>query len=139
MIHNDQIKRLSVKNCLKHPYFWNTLQKFSFICEFNNYIETFDTDNKYSELIEQQAQSLNILEGSRWDKNVDKSLIQDTKVFKFSNYGQLIRNRKSHYHELSDSSKAIVGDTLDDMFDCFDERFPKLFIFMVQASIFLFS
>ncbi|KAL4494484.1 hypothetical protein ABPG72_019894 [Tetrahymena utriculariae] len=140
MIHNDQNKRLTVKECLKHPFFWNTLQKFSFICEFSDYIETFDTENKYSELIEQQAKSLNVLEGNRWDKNVDKSLISDTKVFKFYNYGQvrdlirLIRNRKSHYHELSENSKDIVGDTLDDMFDYFDERFPKLFIFMYYFS-----
>jgi len=48
---------------------------------------------------------------------------------------KLIRNRRSHYHELSEESKNIVGDTLNDLFDYFDTRFPRLFIFTYRFAL----
>lgn len=44
MIASDPNKRLTVMECLGHPYFQNALHKLAFMQEFSDYIETYGND-----------------------------------------------------------------------------------------------
>ena len=151
MIEKDPKKRINIKEIIDHPFFWEEGQKLSLLQEFSDYIES--NNSKFSENFEQKAQNLQIFGATNWDRNLEDcvvsvqllilSLLIVLKLKEIQNYRQydfkstqelirVIRNKKNHYYELSLEARLVLGKVPDGVFNYFNNKFPKLFMFVYQ-------
>ena len=69
-----------------------------------------------------------------WSKQLDPCLVNELKKFRkydsflFTDLLRFIRNKRNHYHELSDEVKMLLGYTNESFINYFLHKFPRLMI-----------
>jgi hypothetical protein len=134
-------KRPTSAQVCGHPFFWSTSRRLEFLVELSDRLEQETPDSLVMLALESSAADV---VGRAWGRRIDSDVLDD--VSKYRKYDEssvrellrLIRNKKHHYHELSDAVKAGMGALPVGFCGYFEARFPKLFMHCVRvACIFL--
>ena len=88
-------------------------------------------------LLETEAQSLL---GRGWNRKLDPSLMED--MGRYRKYDtcsvrdllRVVRNKRSHYNELSEQVKTLVGELPEGFVRYFESRFPRLLLHCVRVA-----
>ncbi|XP_073139920.1 serine/threonine-protein kinase/endoribonuclease IRE1a-like isoform X2 [Henckelia pumila] len=118
---------------LRHPMFWNSETRLSFLRDVSDRVELEDRENT-SQLLEALESRGKVAFGSKWDEKMDNSVVNDIgryRRYKFDSVRDLlrvIRNKLNHYRELSKEIQVILGSVPEGFDFYFSARFPKLLI-----------
>jgi len=133
MIEKDARKRYTIKEVNNHPFFWDEGRKLSVFQEFSDYIES--QYPKQGDHFETKAKSMSIVPPN-WDRILESSVMRDLQNYRQYDFKstkeliRVIRNKKNHYYELPMDSKITLGKMPDGVFNYFNSKFPKLFMFI---------
>jgi len=165
MIELDPFKRPCAKQVLQHPFFWTDTKKLSFLADVSDRLSFFKSSSrqgkdlvvafeKHCRVILQNITMETNDKRISWASKIDTSVLiapnsRNYDTTSISDLLRLIRNKRSHYNELSISVQRILGklpsyDDREDNFNFwqyFHSRFPKLFItvytFVIERPEFL--
>jgi len=131
MLHPDSSIRPSSVQVCHHPFFWTTSKRLEFLNDFSDRLEKESADSIMVLELERSAQQIIF---GKWEKRLDITLLED--IGKYRKYDttsvrdllRLIRNKRHHYHELSEELKEKIGTIPTGFYQYFDVRFPLLFL-----------
>ncbi|KAJ3632089.1 hypothetical protein Zmor_022110 [Zophobas morio] len=138
MISLECSERPTIKEVLKHPFFWSNKKKLQFLTDLSDWVETekFESSSNLLSLLQKNASQIY---GANWKTFLHEELVENLEQFRSYHGWRLrdllrcIRNKKSHYSELSIALQQILGPIPDEYSRYFTSRFPKLLI-----SLYLF-
>jgi serine/threonine-protein kinase/endoribonuclease IRE1 len=128
-------KRPNCQQILAHPYFWPAQKQVAFLQDLSDRFE-FEDRKPSSAIIDAfESRRKVIFEGNNaWNRLLDSKVWYDLCSYRRYNGHsardllRALRNKRSHFHELSKELRAIVGETPEAFMGYFLERFPRLLI-----------
>ncbi|KAH6804167.1 hypothetical protein C2S51_032414 [Perilla frutescens var. frutescens] len=148
--------RPSVVELLRHPMFWDSSKRLSFLIDASDRFESDDLRTCAIVVGLESSGSTDFVSygvgfPKRWDSKLDRDLCldlmrPDRRKYDFSSVIDLlrvIRNKHAHFMELSTGLQELLGgqryqekDERDEKFDCyFSGRFPHLFFAVYEAIL----
>lgn len=129
MITKDPQKRPRAEAILKHPMFWREEKILSFFQDISDRIEKLDV---YTEPLKSLERNAKAIIRDDWKQHLDESLKEDLR--KHRDYLSIsvrdllraIRNKRHHYHELSNEIQRLLGTIPIDFTKYWIVRFPRL-------------
>lgn len=137
MLRTEPFLRPSAVQVCSHPFFWSYAKRLEFLTELSDRLEHESADAPVVLAIERNA---SLVIGRSWDKKLDSVLMED--VNKYRKYDitsvrdllRIIRNKRHHFHELSESAKALVSPVPTGFVSYFESRFPLLLMHCIRAA-----
>jgi hypothetical protein len=137
MLRTEPFLRPSAVQVCSHPFFWSYAKRLEFLTELSDRLEHESADAPVVLAIERNA---SLVIGRSWDKKLDSVLKED--VNKYRKYDitsvrdllRIIRNKRHHFHELSESAKALVSPVPTGFVSYFESRFPLLLMHCIRAA-----
>lgn len=137
MIHEYPEYRVTIEQVVKHPYFWTTGIRLSFIGDIRQFLNQSDDDAKWLEVaINATAKFF----GGDWTKNLDKKILADVgKQFKDHDKEKVtdllgyIRYKWVHSEEWGSNTKKIFGDSDLSYYTYWNNLFPKLLLHVYEV------
>ncbi|KAL6549154.1 hypothetical protein OROHE_008999 [Orobanche hederae] len=132
-MHTMAVILPSAIEVLRHPLFWNSEKRLSFLRDASDRVELEDRENA-SKLLEALEIAGRVALGGKWDEKMEKAFLNDIgrfRRYKFDSVRDLlrvVRNKLNHYRELSKEIQALLGPVPDGFDSYFSTRFPKLLI-----------
>lgn len=129
MISINPSKRPTIMDICDHHFFWDAAKRLDYLTTFSDKIELESPDSGVLIMLQNKS---NAIFNMRWDKQIDEVLLEDSgKYRKYDPYSvvdllRLIRNKKNHYHELSQSAKCLFDSFPTGFCHYFESRFPTL-------------
>lgn len=139
MIVHEPYRRISAKEAVLHPFFWDDEKQLQFLLDVSDKIE--DAEPHSDILIAIEYNAANVV-GENWAEQCSGLLLDNLKKYRKYNVKsvkdclRVIRNKKHHYHELSTDIKKEIGSLPSGFVRYFLERFPELLMhsYYVMAS-----
>jgi serine/threonine-protein kinase/endoribonuclease IRE1 len=136
MLQRNPKLRPTAKEVCKHPFFWNSQKKLTFLCDFSDRLETDlitqASSNVFSSLaIERGAAEV---VGTSWEAKLHSALIDNVQKFRTYDYScvrdllRLIRNKHHHFEELPEAFRLSTVPNQDALYEYFSSKFPALII-----------
>lgn len=119
-----------------HPFFWPVDKRLDFLVQFSDRLEA---EGNGSQLELDFEAALAELVSEPWSQTLAPAFIASLEKYRKYNFLsvkdllRVIRNKRNHYHDLSDEAKAAVGALPNGFYSYFIGVYPKLLI-----SIFAF-
>jgi len=134
MISHDPEKRPDITECIKHPFFWNTHKKLSFLVAASDYLEFEKPTSPLNLEIDSHIDEITGVQDGDWWAKIDQVLIDN--IGRYRKYNgksirdllRVIRNKFNHYRDLSTDEQNCLGALPDGFLHYFESKFPKLFI-----------
>jgi serine/threonine-protein kinase/endoribonuclease IRE1 len=130
MINKDSSKRPTTEAILKHPLFWREEKILSFFQDVSDRIEKLDLNNEPLRTLERNAK---LIVRDDWSLHLHESITSDLRKYR-GYFGisvrcllRALRNKKHHYHELSNDMQKTLGAIPTDFVRYWISRFPHLF------------
>ncbi|CAM6124596.1 unnamed protein product [Calypogeia fissa] len=130
--------RPDARDVLRHPFFWTSERRLSFVTEVSDYLEnSLKKCRPFPSFVGLQKELLaDPPLNCYWCKGLDKALVRyvNTQTFRTYVYWnlldmlRLIRNLQSHYRNLPQNVKALLGSDPEGLDEYFRSRFPQLVI-----------
>lgn len=142
MIAYNSEDRLSIEQVQKHPYFWDDLQKVSFLCDVSDQLgKEKENSTVYKNLESRFREITGIVNDSGWDSKLCNVILEGVTKFRKYNYKKvwdllrLIRNIRAHYREYDTPVKDLLLPYPEGIYTYFSKHFPYLFtIVYIEAS-----
>jgi len=137
MLRIDPDMRPSSSQVCSHPFFWSYAKRLDFLTELSDRLEHESADSPLVLAIERNAVSV---VGRRWDKRLDALLMEDmTKYRKYDATSvrdllRVIRNKRHHFHELSEGAKALMSPVPTGFVSYFESNYPELLMHCVRVA-----
>jgi len=138
MLRRNQRTRPSASEVCSHPFFWQASKKLDFLTELSDRLEHEPAESACVLALERNAEV--IIGKAGWESRLDLLLLED--MSKYRRYDttsvrdllRLIRNKRHHFHELPESTKALMSPLPIGFQLYFDLRFPELLLHCVQMT-----
>ncbi|KAJ2978876.1 hypothetical protein NUW58_g7355 [Xylaria curta] len=133
MLRADPRARPTAKDVMSHPFFWSAKEQLAFLCDVSDHFELEPRDPMSPALMELEACAPQVCRGDFLKvlpKEFVESLGKQRKYTgtKFLDLLRALRNKRSHYGDLSDSLKKMIGPIPDGYLGFWTRRFPNLLI-----------
>ncbi|QSL64078.1 hypothetical protein MERGE_000233 [Pneumocystis wakefieldiae] len=118
MLNLDPKKRPDAEFVVKHPYFWSSEKKLSFLIDTSDRFET-ERRQPPSELLQSLEKDVLKIIGRNWLKKINKHILENPGRFrkydgtKLLDLLRILRNKKNHYQNLSLHVQEILGPPPD--------------------------
>ena len=118
MIHANPRLRPTAKDVMAHPFFWPAKERLAFLCDVSDYFELEPRDPVSPALAALEEHAPQVCRGDflkALPREFVESLGKQRKYTgtKFLDLLRALRNKRSHYGDLSDSLKKMVGPLPD--------------------------
>ncbi|KAI1746999.1 hypothetical protein F4782DRAFT_552612 [Xylaria castorea] len=133
MLRADPRARPTANDVMAHPFFWSAKERLAFLCDVSDHFELEPRDPMSPALTELEACAPQVCRGD-FLKMLPKEFVESLgKQRKYTGTRLLdllraLRNKRSHYGDLSDSLKKMVGAIPDGYLGFWTRRFPNLLI-----------
>ncbi|KAI8950531.1 hypothetical protein F4801DRAFT_579382 [Xylaria longipes] len=133
MLRANPRTRPTAKDVMAHPFFWSAKEQLAFLCDVSDHFELEPRDPMSPALAELEACAPQVCRGD-FLKVLPKEFVESLgKQRKYTGTRVLdllraLRNKRSHYGDLSDSLKKMVGSIPDGYLRFWKRRFPNLLI-----------
>ncbi|KAI0871991.1 hypothetical protein GGS24DRAFT_491806 [Hypoxylon argillaceum] len=133
MLRADPRARPTAKDVMSHPFFWSAKEQLAFLCDVSDHFELEPRDPMSPALAELEACAPQVCRGD-FLKALPKEFIESLgKQRKYTGTKMLdllraLRNKRSHYGDMSETLKKIVGPIPDGYLGFWTRRFPNLLI-----------
>lgn len=133
MLRADPRARPTAKDVMAHPFFWSAKEQLAFLCDVSDHFELEPRDPMSPALAALEACAPRVCRGDflkALPKEFVESLGKQRKYTgtKFLDLLRALRNKRSHYGDMSDSLKKMVGPIPDGYLGFWTRRFPNLLI-----------
>ncbi|GAP92074.1 putative protein kinase and ribonuclease protein [Rosellinia necatrix] len=133
MLRADPRSRPTAKDVMSHPFFWSAKEQLAFLCDVSDHFELEPRDPMSPALAELEACAPQVCRGDFLKilpKEFVESLGKQRKYTgtKFLDLLRALRNKRSHYGDMSDGLKKMVGPIPDGYLGFWMRRFPNLLI-----------
>ena len=136
MLSRDPRLRPTAKQICEHPFFWNSVKKLSFLCDFSDRLETDTTVPTSTKLVSSMSIERGAVDvvGTSWDVSLDGPLVSNMQRFRTYDPSsvrdllRLIRNKHHHFDELPEDFRASKVANQDLLLEYFEAKFPRLLI-----------
>ncbi|XP_038883515.1 serine/threonine-protein kinase/endoribonuclease IRE1a-like isoform X2 [Benincasa hispida] len=123
--------RPKASEVLRHPLFWSSEMRLSFLRDTSDRIELEDRETNLLKALESTApQAL----GTEWDEKMEPIFIANIgryrryKYYSVRDLLRVMRNKLNHYRELPEEIQELIGSIPEGFDDYFTRRFPRLLI-----------
>ncbi|KAI1437589.1 hypothetical protein GGR50DRAFT_644457 [Xylaria sp. CBS 124048] len=133
MLRADPRRRPNAKDVMSHPFFWSAKEQLAFLCDVSDHFELEPRGPMSPALQELEACAPQVCRGD-FLKLLPKEFLESLgKQRKYTGTKLLdllraLRNKRSHYGDMSDSLKKMVGPIPDGYLGFWKRRFPNLLI-----------
>uniref|UniRef100_A0A1D1YZ31 non-specific serine/threonine protein kinase n=1 Tax=Anthurium amnicola TaxID=1678845 RepID=A0A1D1YZ31_9ARAE len=133
LLNSDPEMRLKALDVLRHPLFWSSEKRLSFLRDTSDRVELEDRENE-SELLNALESIGPMAFGGKWGDKLHTLFITDMgryRKYKFDSARDLlrvIRNKLNHFRELPNELQELLGSVPEGFDNYFAFRFPKLLI-----------
>ncbi|KAG4305306.1 hypothetical protein PORY_001476 [Pneumocystis oryctolagi] len=133
MLNLNPNERPDVSFVVKHPYFWTSEKKLSFLVDVSDRFEAEKCHPSSELLLFLERDVLNII-GRNWQKKINKHILENSGKFrkydgtKLLDLLRILRNKKNHYQNLPFNVREILGPPPDLYLSYFMTRFPHLLL-----------
>ncbi|KAG5440275.1 hypothetical protein PCANB_001845 [Pneumocystis canis] len=133
MLSLDPNERPDANFVVKHPYFWSSEKKLSFLIDTSDRFE-LERHQSPSELLQFLERDVINIIGRNWLKKINKHILEHSGRFrkydgtKLLDLLRILRNKKNHYQNLSLTVQEILGPPPDLYLSYFMIRFPHLLL-----------
>lgn len=124
-------KRPSASSVCSHPFFWNAEKKLDFLVWFSDRLEAEGNGSQLE--VDFEAELRDMLT-EPWSQSLDPVFVASLEKYRKYNFVsvkdllRVIRNKKNHYHNLSDEAKAVVGAIPEGYYNYFLGVYPTLLV-----------
>lgn len=132
MTNQNSWKRISAKNIVNHPFFWDSQRQLQFMLAASDRLEVesqqADIVVRYEDMMREKRLTLH------WDRKLDHELLNNLKCYRKYNYNaardllRVLRNKANHYYDLPPEVQNSLGSLPDGFMNYFKSRFPRLLI-----------
>ncbi|XP_075146915.1 serine/threonine-protein kinase/endoribonuclease Ire1 [Haematobia irritans] len=129
MIHRDPQCRPPAKCIGNHPIFWTDKKILSFLQDVSDRVEKLQFNVEPLKSLEKNG---NIVVLEDWNLHLDPVITEDLRKFRgymgasVRDLLRALRNKKHHYHELTDEMQQILGSIPHEFTNYWISRFPYL-------------
>ncbi|KAI1121064.1 hypothetical protein F5Y10DRAFT_272447 [Nemania abortiva] len=133
MLRADPRARPTAKDVMSHPFFWSAKEQLAFLCDVSDHFELEPRDPMSPALAELEACAPQVCRGD-FLKVLPKEFVESLgKQRKYTGTKMLdllraLRNKRSHYGDMSEALKKMVGPIPDGYLAFWTRRFPNLLI-----------
>lgn len=133
MLNLDPKARPDANFVVKHPYFWSSEKKLSFLIDASDRFE-MEKRQPFSELLQFLEKDVLKIIGRNWMKKINKHIVESSGKFrkydgsKLLDLLRILRNKKNHYQNLPYHVQEILGPPPDLYLSYFMTRFPYLLL-----------
>ncbi|KAI1819546.1 hypothetical protein F4861DRAFT_129425 [Xylaria intraflava] len=133
MLRADPRARPTAKDVMSHPFFWSAKEQLAFLCDVSDHFELEPRDPMSIPLAELEACAPQVCRGD-FLKMLPKEFVESLgKQRKYTGTKLLdllraLRNKRSHYGDMSDTLKKMIGPIPDGYLGFWTRRFPNLLI-----------
>lgn len=131
LLHPNPLLRPKAMEVLRHPLFWNSDTRLSFLRDASDRVELEDRETD-SQLLKALESTTSVALGGKWDEKLETAFLTNIgryRRYKFDSVRDLlrvIRNKLNHYRELPKEIQEILGPVPQGFDSYFSNRFPKL-------------
>ncbi|KAK9270987.1 hypothetical protein L1049_026575 [Liquidambar formosana] len=131
LLDPDPDSRPKALDVLRHPFFWSSEMRLSFLRDASDRVELEDRENA-SELLKALESTATVALNGKWDEKMESAFLNDIgryRRYKFDSIRDLlrvIRNKLNHYRELPQEIREILGQVPEGFDSYFSSRFPRL-------------
>lgn len=134
MISADPKKRPKTLQILAHPFFWDPKTRLSFLCDVSDAFEKEPRDPPSWELEQLEQDAMDVTKGDFMGKLHKEFVDSLGKQRKYTGSRLLdllraLRNKRNHYHDMSESLQKKVGSLPDGYLLYWTTRFPRLLLY----------
>ncbi|CAN8099728.1 unnamed protein product [Discula destructiva] len=134
MISSDPKRRPKTLQILAHPFFWDAKTRLSFLCDVSDAFEKEPRDPPSWELQQLESEALDVTKGdflAHLHKEFIESLGKQRKYTgsRLLDLLRALRNKRNHYHDMSDTLQKKVGSLPDGYLFYWTSRFPRLLLY----------
>ncbi|XP_061395116.1 serine/threonine-protein kinase/endoribonuclease IRE1-like [Musca vetustissima] len=129
MIHRDPQCRPPAKCIGNHPLFWNDKKILAFLQDVSDRVEKLQFNVEPLKSLEKNG---NIVVLEDWNLHLDPIITEDLRKFRgymgasVRDLLRALRNKKHHYHELTEEMQNILGSIPHEFTNYWISRFPHL-------------
>jgi len=133
MLQSEPKHRPTAMDVMAHPFFWSAKEQLAFLCDVSDHFELEPRDPISESLATLEAYAPKICRGD-FLKALPKEFVESLgKQRKYTGTKLLdllraLRNKRSHYGDMSDTLKKTVGPLPDGYLGFWKRRFPSLLI-----------
>ncbi|KAI1428097.1 hypothetical protein F5Y12DRAFT_74131 [Xylaria sp. FL1777] len=133
MLRADPRARPTAKDVMSHPFFWSAKEQLAFLCDVSDHFELEPRDPMSPALAALEDCSQQVCRGD-FLKVLPKEFVESLgKQRKYTGTKLLdllraLRNKRSHYGDMSDALKKMVGPIPEGYLGFWARRFPNLLI-----------
>ncbi|KAI0904530.1 hypothetical protein F4823DRAFT_204688 [Ustulina deusta] len=133
MLRADPRARPTAKDVMSHPFFWSAKEQLAFLCDVSDHFELEPRDPVSPALTALEECAPQVCRGD-FLKVLPKEFVESLgKQRKYTGTKLLdllraLRNKRSHYGDMSDALKKIVGPVPEGYLGFWTRRFPNLLI-----------
>ncbi|KAI1311339.1 hypothetical protein F5Y03DRAFT_304410 [Xylaria venustula] len=133
MLRADPRARPSAKDVMAHPFFWSPKEQLAFLCDVSDHFELEPRDPVSPALAALEECAPHVCRGDflkALPKEFTESLGKQRKYTgtKMLDLLRALRNKRSHYGDMSDTLKKMVGPIPEGYLGFWTRRFPNLLI-----------
>lgn len=140
MCNHDPVNRPNAASVARHPFFWSQDRRLEFLSTFSDLLERYagavnhGTDPMLPALAAMESGAKDVLGVEGWGCRIDVVLLAEASKYRGYDYSsvrsllRLLRNKRSHFLELSDSAPglALAASAPNGLLQYMEERFPLL-------------
>ncbi|KAI1273423.1 hypothetical protein F5Y07DRAFT_257265 [Xylaria sp. FL0933] len=133
MLRADPRARPTAKDVMSHPFFWSPKEQLAFLCDVSDHFELEPRDPPSPALTVLEDCAPQVCRGDFLKvlpKEFVESLGKQRKYTgtRFLDLLRALRNKRSHYGDMSDALKKMVGPIPEGYLGFWTRRFPNLLI-----------
>uniref|UniRef100_A0A7S0VF09 KEN domain-containing protein n=1 Tax=Hemiselmis tepida TaxID=464990 RepID=A0A7S0VF09_9CRYP len=129
MVQGAAVKRPTAAQAHSHPFFWGKARRLQFLMDLSDAVEAREPEDALVQALERRAARVF---GASWEPLIERELLEDLGARRKYDYGQLchllraIRNKKSHYYDLGEGVRELLGPMPEGYLSYWASRFPHL-------------
>ncbi|KAI0399755.1 hypothetical protein F4802DRAFT_610633 [Xylaria palmicola] len=133
MLRADPRARPTARDVMAHPFFWSAKEQLAFLCDVSDHFELEPREPMSPALADLEACAPQVCRGD-FLKVLPKEFVESLgKQRKYTGTKLLdllraLRNKRSHYGDMSDALQKTVGPLPDGYLGFWTRRFPNLLI-----------
>jgi len=136
MVQGSAAKRPSAGQAHQHPFFWTVSKRLQFLMDLSDAVEVRDPDDALVQALNRRGATVF---GASWEGRIEAELLQDLGTRRKYDFGQVchllraIRNKKSHYYDLEEGVRQLLGPMPEGYVSYWASRFPLLLMEVHKA------
>jgi len=129
MVQWHAAKRPSAQQAYRHPFFWGLPKRLQFLMDLSDAVEAREPEDGLVQALNRRGKKVF---GASWESKIEEELLQDLGTRRKYDYAQVchllraIRNKKSHYYDLREEVRQILGGMPEGYVTYWSSRFPSL-------------